>query len=377
MNLKKRIAVFLSMLLVIPTMLQCVPGLTMESCAATRYSYNVANYYSNTYTMKQGNSTYGTGSDSLVIEVGQTVDLAAMVFRSSYTPNYVKNYFDQISGEKYYTSKKGIATVTNSGVVTAKKEGNVTITMKYKDVVFKQNFEVKKDDITKNKKVKDMNSRINKLWKTYKSKSINGNNLAKAYNEIMGIYQEAISLNNKYVAKQLYVSNKTPNMVRGIFVAKKDNRYHQVVDFEKLNRLYEKTSKYAYSSKNTMLATMGAKTITTKALATNGKKMNVLLNSKIPLSKMVGAFGYQSGNYSKITSKTKVTMRYAIYKGNGLTFKNFTKGERILAGTIKLTAGTERFTTTLDKDLAPGNYYVVFYRDYESDGFSFSTAFSK
>lgn len=378
MNLKKRIAVFLCMVFVIPAMLQSVPGLTMESCAATTTDYSVANNCYGSYTLKNGSTTYGYGNDYLIIEVGQKVDLASMVYQCSYSPSYTQKYFDQISGEKYSSSKKTVASVTNSGVVTAKKTGKVTITMKYKNVVYKQNFEVQKQDITKNKKVKDINNRINKLWKTYKNKSINGSNLTKTYNEIMEVYQEAVSLNTKYVAKQSWTSwKKYPNIAKGGFVAKKDSRYHLVADCEKLYRLYKKTAQYACSSKNTILATVGAKAITTKTLVNNGKKMTVVLNHKLQPARVIGAFGFDSTDYSTITTKSKVTMRYAIYKGNGLTFKDFTKGERILEGTIKLTPGKDRFSTTLKQELAPGNYYVVFYKSSESGGFSFSTAFSK
>lgn len=120
---KKRLAVFLTLLMILPAIAAVLPIASTEVQAADIYvNWNLAGY----------------GEKPVQVEKGQTF----------YVGDYVNIYANGISSTasmvkaSYSSNKKTVATVNGKGLFTAKKTGTATITIKYKGKKISCKFEV-------------------------------------------------------------------------------------------------------------------------------------------------------------------------------------------------------------------------------------------
>ena len=127
--LKKRIAVFLSLLLVIPAILGVLPTNTLTARAAEQGFFYSA--YSQMDQYEFGENGY-TVKYKLTLEVGQKVDLSSMFY---YSGSATSKLLKELKGDTYKSSKTKVATISQTnGTLQAKSKGTTTITMKYKGV---------------------------------------------------------------------------------------------------------------------------------------------------------------------------------------------------------------------------------------------------
>lgn len=126
MDLKKRIAVFLCLLLTIPAIMGALPQAKLEAQAATTVSVNW-----------QGIST--GDNDEAVFEISTKTAgfyMGDYLYAYSYGNNY-KNYgsLSMNSGVKYKSSNTSVAAINSTtGLVSPKKSGSTKITISFKGV---------------------------------------------------------------------------------------------------------------------------------------------------------------------------------------------------------------------------------------------------
>ncbi|MBO5302543.1 MAG: Ig-like domain-containing protein [Lachnospiraceae bacterium] len=127
-NLKKRLAVFLTIMLVLPAIVSMLPMTATEVSAASNVSVSWYDFP-------------GYGKSTIQVENGQEFNLGYYV--SIYDGN---NYGSAAMFKKvtYSSSKKAVAAIDSKGVFKAKKEGTTTITVKYKGRKLTCKFEVVK-----------------------------------------------------------------------------------------------------------------------------------------------------------------------------------------------------------------------------------------
>lgn len=117
MNLKKRLAIFLSILFVLPAMVNLLPMNTLEVSAATK-----------TYL----NMVYGA-SKGIQVEAGQEFYFGDYAYIEEYTNNSFDGslYASQVKAS-YTSSKKAVAEIDNKGYIKTKKAGKAKVTVSYK-----------------------------------------------------------------------------------------------------------------------------------------------------------------------------------------------------------------------------------------------------
>lgn len=131
---KKRIAVFLCLLLAIPTLVGVLPMNSLTAEAAT------TGFISSDYWNIK-NSQWENGvlkySYAISAEAGQEFDMSRLFYYYYFDSknNYQSKEFSTISGDTYVSSNSKVATVgKNTGIVKVKKKGTTVITIKYKGV---------------------------------------------------------------------------------------------------------------------------------------------------------------------------------------------------------------------------------------------------
>ena len=156
-------------LLVLPSIIGCLPTNTIISQAAESDNVSLGTAY---YCMSTWNEDKGEYEYTLTLEVGQTVKMGYLfnVHGSEYILGHAYKRLSDVTGDKYTSSKPKVATVgKTSGKLTAKAKGTTTITVKYKGakitckvkVVKKNGFGVA---WKKKSKIKSIVNQINKIY---------------------------------------------------------------------------------------------------------------------------------------------------------------------------------------------------------------------
>lgn len=128
-SFKKRIAVFLSLLLVIPAILGVLPTNTLTARAAGQGSIYSAYSQMTQYVFEDNNLVQ---KYKLTLEVGQKVDLSSMFY---YSDSATYKALDELKGDTYKSSKTKVAAISQAqGTLQAKAKGTTNITIKYKGV---------------------------------------------------------------------------------------------------------------------------------------------------------------------------------------------------------------------------------------------------
>lgn len=125
MNLRKRIAVFLCLLLTVPAMMQALPQAKLEVQAATTVSVSW-----------QGLSGSGEERDIQISTKTKGFYMGDYLYAYSYGDGYKKyGALSMNSGVKYKSSNTSVAAINSTtGLVTPKKKGSTKITIKFKGV---------------------------------------------------------------------------------------------------------------------------------------------------------------------------------------------------------------------------------------------------
>jgi len=122
---RRRIAVFLTLLLIVPAILNCIPGKTLVAHAETTAKICWDYVVGKQVVSESGYSYTDNSNGELVIEAGQTGNLASLAYVST---NYARLH--TLSGVTYATNNAAVATI-NKGMLNALTTGVATITITY------------------------------------------------------------------------------------------------------------------------------------------------------------------------------------------------------------------------------------------------------
>jgi hypothetical protein len=190
-NLKKRMAILLTLIMIVPSIITCLPTATITSQAADNTIYSIH------WTSEMTTNSKGTGN--LVMQVGQSVKIGGLITllgTGSYTT--ALNY----SG-KFYSSNSKVASFDKNGTLTAKKSGKIKITCNYEGNKLRCNITVLKKGSIKevnNSDIKKFTKNVNSLNKIV-AKGINDKNCYTIYNKWISLSNQWSKLKDSYFKK--------------------------------------------------------------------------------------------------------------------------------------------------------------------------------
>ncbi|MCM1257644.1 MAG: hypothetical protein NC307_07295 [Roseburia sp.] len=249
-NMKKRLAVFLSILFVLPTIFSVLPQTAQEVQAASIYMY-----WNGTPAVTGGKVTVEKGAkfyvgDYVGVSTGTSVSTVSMV-KASYT-----------------SSKKSVASVNSKGYVEAKATGSTKIKIKYKGKTLTCSLKVVKEGSFGTKEaytklakaadtvVKNMPSKIT---------TANGFELLKIRND----YQNVANGLTWDITEDGFVKEKQSSgysMSTEKLVVPKAGRF---------NRLRQELS--VYSAKNSPVSTRSSKVLKVASVSASTSKVTIKL----------------------------------------------------------------------------------------------------
>lgn len=286
---KKRLALFLCLLLTVPTILGCLPMASLRAEAATDYPIYLNWIYG--VSMGEYDSETGQFSRSFEIEAGQKASIADMVYFYQDTQKYLSD----VRGEKYKSSKTSVATITSDGVLTAKKAGTTDLTVTYKGTTATCKVKVVKagalgSTSSKSKALKKLAAKLD----SYKT----------------------ITSGNRYAASQLRgqivsMSDAQNLSIYGFKVQNYSNTGKLVVpEMLRFSRFSDKIDKYAMA--NNPVGTVQAKWFQIKSVTSKkgSKTFTINLKSKVNATQIYAIKEYYSAD-DYITNDQ--TARFPIY----------------------------------------------------------------
>lgn len=183
-NFKKRLAVFLSILMVLPGILSVLPMTAQEVQAGNVYM---------SWEFSSG-QIYSNDKPTISVEAGQKFYIGDYVYVSDDT-NYETGSASMVKAS-YRSSKPSIASVNSKGYVTTKKTGKSTITVKFKGETIKCVLKVVKKGSFGNKQAaKALRKEVSKLEAKIPSKLTGKNGFAlkaqrKAYSSVVESWED-------------------------------------------------------------------------------------------------------------------------------------------------------------------------------------------
>lgn len=324
-NIKRRVAVFLSILLILPSIFAVLPQTTEEVQAKTTYYLSTTVGYM--VTTDQDRTTYLYTMVGTKFHIGDFVEATKTAGSGGYSVPLGR--VSGISGVKYQSSNTKAAVVdSKSGLVTPKATGTATIKMKFNGAECKINVTVlKKNTYSMNSAAKKIENAAKKLSKDVNKKVTSQNAFAlskkvNAYNQVVEKYRDKsnVSAANYSVlndfsgarVKQVIMSGEIASVARLQF---------------KLREFAKKTSGFSTNS---------AVNVKVKSVSATPTKITYRLKKKATKTQVLGAKCACAYNSTKDAGNAGVA-----YAAVGICWQN-----QWIYGTAKLKAGSDIVTVT-------------------------------
>ncbi len=266
-HMKIRLSVFLCIMMVLPSILSVLPMTAQEVSAAS----NVFLYWN--YEM--GSS----GMKTIEIEKGQSFYIGDYAYISDGSKYGCASQF---SKAKYTSSKKSVITINSKGILTAKKTGKATVTIKYNGKKIIQKIEVvPKGSFDAEDIVSGFQPKADKIANTMPSKITTSN----GYKHLQTLkdYENYVAENREDISSGGFLKDVYSNSNQ--LAVPQAGRYFALTQLM-----------YQYSSKNSPTATSSSKALkpvsasaTTKAIKVKTKQKATtahILATKISYSSM-------------------------------------------------------------------------------------------
>ena len=307
MNLRKRIAVFLCLLLTVPAMMQALPQAKLEVQAATTVSLNW-----------QGVSA-GSGSEDREIQLSTKTKgfyMGDYLYAYTYGDSY-RNYgtLSMNSGVKYSSSNASVAAINSTtGLVTPKKKGSTKITIKFKGATKTCTLKVVSNLGAVSTEYKKLEKSSNALIKGYgkkvttsnRYKLVNLNNIYKnersevSYNVFFGIESSSEYVNSAWV----YTNKaKLPALAHAYAISQKLSTYVSSVN---------------------PIGTGGAKVFKVSSITGKGSAITAKISGKVTANQIFGIKAAASSLWDSYIADGK-TAKFPLY------VKDMTTGHKYYA----------------------------------------------
>lgn len=312
--LKRRIAIFLCMVLAFTTVFCVVPQEQAQAASKVLFSWNFGNYNS---SVKEAE-----------IELGaENLYIGDYVFAYTGGPDYKDyGYLSINSGVTYKSSNKNVIAVDKNGKLTAKKTGTATITIKFKGTTGKCKLKV-----------------VNSLASA--RDNMTGYEAGKtACEEFISAYGTGISNKNLYNVLKAY-KNYKKSYTGAIYTQYNDSKYTYQICNPIAGRAATVASVvWQYGEDRNPLSTRSGKCFKVKSITGKGTKVTITLKSKATQENLVGIQFAGVGSYydEMVVNKTS-TVKFPMFlidkKGN---YKTVTA--TIKKGSNKITVKTPKLT---------------------------------
>lgn len=342
--LKKRLAVFLTIMLVLPTMISMLPMATTEVSAA-------GNVYMSWYW-----SYINSKNLPIQIEKGQEFYLGDYVYVETSSGYYVASMLKA----SYSSSKQSVATIDKSGYLTAKGTGITTVSVKYKGKKITAQIEVvPKGTFKKSKAITNLTKKAKAIAKKIPKEITvkNGFSLVKAekdfadyWNSVSqeigrgGFLKEEVSVTNSYV-------------INGI-----THTYTRTYKTESVKLAVPMVGRYVYISnllgeygrKHSPTATNPAKKVKIVSASASTNAITLKLKSKFTAEQVLGTRIYGIDDWNKKANSKKAYGYVGIYDASTNEYYCYGKVEiKKGSNTVKITPvnytytnGTGKYTNT-------------------------------
>lgn len=337
-NMKKRLAVFLSILFILPTIMSVLPMTAQEVQAGVTYmGWNMTSY------------NYSGSSRVIAVEAGQQFNIGDFVTiygNGSTIASMVK--------ASYKSGKTSVATVNSKGVVKAKKTGKATITIKYKGQKLSCIVNVEKAGSFGEKDIiASAQNEVDALVKNLPSK-VTGKNGFSLLKKKADYYKKMTDYTDDYAAKISYDGFLKENYSTTSKLA--------VPDASKYYRIQALLT--TFGQKNSPTSTRSAKVLKVKSLSgkTSGitMKLNKAVTSDQILASNVESYYYNQDTLNQNTSKSYITV-YDKTAGNKwysgmVTLKKGSRSATLVLTEYKFSGGAGKYVKV---KLKKGHTYQI------------------
>lgn len=344
-RLKIRLAVFLCVMMVLPSIVSILPMMTQEVSAAQEL------YFDWYYDINECKDSF------VEIEKGAKFYVGDYAYITDKDQAGCATLFTKA---KYSSSKKGVASVNSKGLLTAKKTGITTIKIKYKGKTISAKFKVvAKGSLSNGAEAKALQKAVNKMKASIPSKVTKGNALKtlkaqNTYSATAGTYSSAISVSGflfEEVKDGSYTYNKRSNKL----AVPQAGRYY-----------YISSLLYQFSDKNSPTSTRSSKALKISSMSANTKQITVKIKNPITVEHILAA-NIENSYYNKTPNKKSAAVYVSVYDKD--TYETYTglatlkKGAKVL--NIKLTKSewVDDVWTTKTVNLQKGHTYVIGAKD--------------
>ncbi len=338
-TMKTRLAVFLSILLILPTILSALPMTSTSVSAAENVNMSWVWQYAN------------TKKEAIQVEVGQKFyvgDYANVNYSSKNDCGYAMASMVKAS---YASSKTSVATVNKDGYMTTKKTGTTTITIKYKGQKLSAKFKIVPAGTFGNAEAIDgLRKEADKLAKKIPSKitTKNGFSLCKLkadYENYLSEVDDALDvLDNKGMLKEDVKTTYTSNGKTYTYTYKSVKNKIAVPQAGRYQCL--STMLYGYGWKNSPTSTVPSKMMKVKSISATKNTITVKIKKKLTTAQILGARAYGGYMNKDLSDKKTAYSTEALFdaKNNyiGYVKVQMKKGSNTLKLTpqnVKLTKG--------------------------------------
>ncbi|MBO5372583.1 MAG: Ig-like domain-containing protein [Lachnospiraceae bacterium] len=316
-NVKKRIAVFLSIMLIFPAIMNILPVATTEVSAASNvWMYWKCAYGYKTIEVEQGEKFYI--GDYVNVSTPKIYTVASLVNAS------------------YSSSKKSVATVDKNGLLEAVSTGTTKITVKYKGKKLTTKLKVVKDGKFGNEEmIADVKGQLALLEQAI-PKKVTLENGFECLQMIEG-YKKYIDEKEYYLEYNGILEEREKISGSNWYTYKAKNKLAvpQAGRYYYLEALLGK-----YSGKNSPVATRSSKVLKVKSVSAKPSMVTIKLKKKVDASQILAArIIYDNdwlkmyNNMPELTGDTKAYISVGLYSTNGgasyFGIAELTKGSKV------------------------------------------------
>lgn len=342
---KIRLAVFLCIVMVLPSILSVLPMTAQEVTAAqplyVSWSYDVERLANTTVDIEKGTKFYV--GDYAYISDGDTTGTATL-----------------FSKAKYSSGKKSVASVNSKGLLTAKNTGTTTIKIKYKGKTISQKFRVvKKGSFSNASSAKKLQKVADKVKSSMPSKITKSN--ALKYTKIK----------NNYISQAGNFSSDITS-AGFLYELKKDGNYSYttvsaklaVPDAGRYNTLSQLL--YRYSAKNSPTSTSSSKALKIASASATTKQIKIKLKKAVTTEHILAA-NIDNSSYNSTPGKKQANIYVYICDKttNEVLYGvgTITKGSKVVTVKIKESKWVDGNYVTTDVKLKKGHTYEIGAKD--------------
>lgn len=342
---KIRLAVFLCIMMVLPSILSVLPMATQEVSAAQELNvgwfYDISRHENTPIQIEKGAKFYV--GDYAYISDGDLYGTATLYAKATYS-----------------SSKKGVASVNSKGLLTAKKAGITTIKIKYKGKTISANFMVvNKGSLSDSAAAKGLQQAIDKVKNSMpseitKSNALKYTKIENTYISAAGKYASDIT-SSGFLMEEIKDGNYSYTSASCKLAVPDAGRYY-----------YLDYLLYRYSDKNSPTSTRSSKAMKIASVSANSNQITVKVKKAVTVDQILAA-NIQNSSYNKNPNKKSAVAYVMIYdqtaQENYTGLATITKGSKVVKIKLVKFGWVDDVWTGTTQKLQKGHTYAIGAKD--------------